>query len=212
VSLDSLREYSPLTSDFTAEFGRADAGIVNVVTKSGSNEFHGTTYEFNRVSGLASNSLYNGSNELPKGNYTRNQFGYSIGGPIVKNRLFFFEDTERIRVRSGQDQVAWVPTPQLIAASAPVTREFCQAYGKLRSGLNALSTYAEDDMVAAGPPQPAATGGEPGEPDPVYERVDGGEFPWLVDRFPRLQRVRAGQLDSVRGPQSFGMITWTSAR
>ena len=150
VPLDSVQEYSVLTSNFTAEFGRADAGIVNVVTKSGSNEFHGTAYEFNRVSGLASNSFYNNANLLPQGIYTRNQFGYSIGGPIVKNKLFFFENTEWIRVRSGQNEVAWVPTPQLIAAAAPATQEFFQTYGKLRTGLNTLSTYTKDDMVAAG--------------------------------------------------------------
>ena len=82
VPLDSVQEYAVTTSDFTAEVGRASAGIVNVVTKSGTNSFHGTAYEFNRVSGLASNSFFNNASGIAQGIYDRNQFGYSIGGPI----------------------------------------------------------------------------------------------------------------------------------
>src|SRR5262249_41848590 len=101
VSLDAVQEYSVTTNNFTAEIGRASGGVVNVATKPGSNAFHGTLFEFNRVSALGSNSFYNNANSLPKGIYDRNQFGYSIGGPIAKNKLFFFANTEWIRVRSG---------------------------------------------------------------------------------------------------------------
>lgn len=94
VPMDSVQEYSVQTSNFTAEYGRAEGGIVNLITRSGTNELHGSAYEFNRMSGLASNSFSNNANGLEKGIYTRNLFGYSIGGPIKKNKLFFFQNTE----------------------------------------------------------------------------------------------------------------------
>ena len=88
------------TSNFTAEYGRAGGGVVNVSTKSGTNQFHGSLYEFNRVSALAANTYQNDANGVAKPGFTRNQFGYAIGGPIVKNKLFFFSSTEWTRVRS----------------------------------------------------------------------------------------------------------------
>jgi outer membrane receptor protein involved in Fe transport len=88
--LDSVQEVGIITNNFTAEYGRASAGIINVTTKSGSNAFHGTAYEFNRVSALASNGFNNDAYGLPKSEFDRNQFGYSVGGPIVKNKLVLF--------------------------------------------------------------------------------------------------------------------------
>jgi len=140
IPLDAVQEFSVLTSNFTAEYGRASGGIVNVVSKSGSNQFHGTAYEFNRVSALSSNSFVNNSNDIAKSVFVRNQFGYSIGGPIKKDKLFFFSDTEWTRIRSAATQLAWVPTPQLIALTAPNTQAFFNAYGQLRSGLNVIGT------------------------------------------------------------------------
>ncbi len=73
VPLDSVQEYQVVTSDFSAEYGRASGGVVNVMTKSGSNDFHGSAYEFNRVSALASNGYFNNANDLPKGIYDPQQ-------------------------------------------------------------------------------------------------------------------------------------------
>ena len=161
VPLDSVQEYSVTTSSFTAEVGRADGGIVNVVTKSGTNAFHGTLYEFNRVSALGSNSFYNNANGLPQGIYDRNNFGYSIGGPIAKNKLFFFQNTEWTRVRSGANEVSYVPTSQFIAASNANTQAFFSKYGALRSGLTTLATYTKAGLAALGqnPCAGAAAGG-----------------------------------------------------
>ena len=113
VPLDSVQEFSVLTNNFTAEYGRASGGVVNVATKSGTNNFHGSLYEFNRVSALAANTYNNNAQRyaaFPNGTcvvgtpcdvgnfgFTRNQFGYSFGGPIIKNKLFFFSSTEWTR-------------------------------------------------------------------------------------------------------------------
>src|SRR5207253_3268190 len=89
VPLDAVQEFRVITSNFSAEYGRASGGIVNVATKAGSNAFHGSLYEFNRISALASNGFDNNAQSIPKGVFTRNQFGYSVGGRIIKDTLLF---------------------------------------------------------------------------------------------------------------------------
>ncbi|MCU1260990.1 MAG: Cna B-type protein, partial [Bryobacterales bacterium] len=150
VPLDSVEEFTILTSTFTAEFGRAGGGVVNVVTKSGTNSFHGSVYEYNRVSALASNSFNNNANGIPNPVFTRNQFGFSVGGPVIKNKLFFFQNTEWIRVRAGSVNTAYVPTPQLIAAAAPTTRSFFSSLGALGSGTSILQSYTRNQLIGLG--------------------------------------------------------------
>jgi outer membrane receptor protein involved in Fe transport len=133
VPLDAVQEFRVQTSNFTAEYGRASGGIVNVVTKSGTNDFRGSLYAYNRNSKFASNTFENNSRGLPRDQFNRNQFGYSIGGPIVKNKLFFFNNTEWTRLRSVGPRTVYVPTPELIAASNANTRNFFNSFGQLRS-------------------------------------------------------------------------------
>ena len=149
VPLDSIQEFSILTNNFTAEFGRASGGVVNVVTKSGTNEIHGTAYEFNRVSDLSSNTFNNNAYDLPKSVFVRNQFGYSAGGPIKKDKLFVFSSTEWVRIRSSALTEVVLPDANLIAAAAPNTQQFFSTYGKLASGANILSTYSINQITSA---------------------------------------------------------------
>ena len=150
VPLDSVQEIGIVTNNFTAEMGRASAGIINVTTKSGTNAFHGTAYEFNRVSALSSNSFENDANGVPKSTFDFNQFGYSVGGPVIRNKLFFFNSTEWTRVRSAANTQAWIPDPALIAASSPATQAVFSAYGKLASGVTTLGTYSRNQLLASG--------------------------------------------------------------
>ena len=128
IPLDSVQEFRVITSNFSSEYGRATGGIVNVATRGGSNDFHGSAYAFNRLSKLASNGFANNATDVPRGVFTRNQFGYSLGGRLIKDKLFFFNSTEWTRVRSQGELLAFVPTPQLISLSAPATRDFFGAY------------------------------------------------------------------------------------
>lgn len=128
VPLDSVQEFQVITGNFSAEFGRASGGIVNVATKSGSNNFHGTVYEFNRVSALAATGFNDNANSAKKGVFTRNQFGYSVGGPVMKDKLFFFSSTEWIRARSNTTFISLVPTPQFLANTSATTRNFFNAF------------------------------------------------------------------------------------
>src|SRR5262245_49844604 len=135
VPLDSVQEFRVITSNFSAEYGRASGGIVNVATKSGSNSFHGAAYDFIRDSAKHSNDFDNIAMVNEKGVLTRNQFGYTFGGPVRRDKLFFFNSTEWTRVRSTGPQINVVPTPQLIAASAPATQAFFANY-KLARPIN----------------------------------------------------------------------------
>ena len=150
IPLDSVQEYTILTNNFTVEYGRAGAGVVNLTTKSGTNNFHGTAYEYGRYSKLASNDFDNNAYGLAKGLYTRNQFGYSVGGPVKKDKLFFFESTEWTRIRSSAPQINFVPDSALIALAAPATQGFFSKFGTLRSGISTLRTFTRGEMTAQG--------------------------------------------------------------
>jgi hypothetical protein len=128
IPLDAVGEFRVVTSNFSAEYGRASGGIINVLTRGGSNQFHGSGFEFNRISRLASNGFNNNANGIPRGVFTRNQFGYTIGGPAIKDKLFFFDSTEWTRVRSAGAVLSVVPTQALINASAANTRNYFSAY------------------------------------------------------------------------------------
>jgi hypothetical protein len=162
--LDSVGEITVVTSNFTAEYGKALAGVINVDTKRGSNDIHGTAYEFNRVSALTSNTFDNNANGIPISPFTRNQFGFSIGGPIKKNKLFVFANPEWLRIRSEATQTATIATPQLIAASAPATQAFFSAFGTRKPNLVPLQTFTYGQVCGSScTALPLST--------PVYQKV-----------------------------------------
>jgi hypothetical protein len=107
--VDAIREFELLTSSYDASFGRNAGGQVNVVLKSGSNSFHGAGYEFFRNASLDARNFFAPADQ-PTPKYQRNQFGFTLGGPIVRNRTFFFADYEGSRVREGITRVTNVPT------------------------------------------------------------------------------------------------------
>ena len=171
VPLDSVQEFSVLTNNFTAEYGRAGGGVVNVVTKSGTNAFHGTAYEFNRISALTANTYFNDANGIPEGTFTRNQFGYSFGGPVIKNKLFFFNSTEWIRVRSSSPVTYSVIDPTSIATLAPASQAFFNSYGKLAPNASVIGSTACGSLICdqVSVPTPADAGG--GSPENTWETV-----------------------------------------
>ena len=150
VPLDSVAEFRVVTSGMTAEYGRASGGAVNVATKSGTNNLHGGAYEFNRVAALASNTYDNAANGVKKAGFTRNQFGFALGGPVVKNKLFFFNNAEWIRVRSSAPQIAQVVDPAFLAAAASNTQDFFSSFGHLRAGLGQLGSLSVTDLANEG--------------------------------------------------------------
>ncbi|HKY04722.1 MAG TPA: carboxypeptidase regulatory-like domain-containing protein, partial [Blastocatellia bacterium] len=107
--VDAVREFEVLASTYDASFGRNAGAQVNVVLKSGSNQLHGTAYEFFRNQALDARNYF-APRDADEPTYKRNQFGFSLGGPIIKNRTFFFGDYEGTRVREGITRVTNVPT------------------------------------------------------------------------------------------------------
>ncbi len=113
---DSTEEFRVITNNFNAEYGRNTGAIIEVVTKSGTNAFHGGVYEFGRWNGFGGardwfNPEVDSSGAKTRMNpYVRNQFGYSIGGPIFKNKTFFFFNEEFDRFRTTLTNTATVPT------------------------------------------------------------------------------------------------------
>jgi Carboxypeptidase regulatory-like domain/TonB-dependent Receptor Plug Domain len=108
---DSAEEFRVITDSFNAEFGRNNGAIIDVVTKSGTNVFHGGVYEFGRWNGFGgARDYFNPASQGPMNPYVRNQFGGSIGGPIIKNKTFFFFNQEIDRFRTTLTNTATVPT------------------------------------------------------------------------------------------------------
>jgi hypothetical protein len=129
IPVDATQEYSVITNNFPAEYGRASGGVVNVTTKAGTNAIHGSAWEFNRLSDYTANTYGNDALGTPKGAYTRNQFGYAAGGPIIKNKLFIFESTEWTRVRSSAAETEEVFDPAFIALMPANIQAYYKTYG-----------------------------------------------------------------------------------
>jgi hypothetical protein len=111
MGVDAVQEFSVLTSNVSAEYGRTSGGVINAITKSGTNQFHGGVYEFLRNDHLDAANFFDNANGLKKGAFRQNQFGVSAGGPIRKDKLFVFGDYEGLRRSKGHAYTVSVPSP-----------------------------------------------------------------------------------------------------
>src|ERR1700722_20197314 len=141
IPLDGVQEYSVITNNFAAEYGRASGGVVNVTTKAGTNGFHGSAWEFNRLAAYTANTYNNVANDLPKGGYTRNQFGFQVGGPIIKNKLFVSESTEWTRVRSSSVQTEEVFDPSFLSLLPANAQSYFSSYGTGSAASAGVASY-----------------------------------------------------------------------
>ena len=108
---DALQEFRIQTRTYSSEFGTAAGAVVNATIKSGTNSFHGDIWEFLRNSSLDANSYFNNRNGVPRGHFTQNQYGATIGGPVWKNKTFFFGDFQFFTSRRATTIQSVVPTP-----------------------------------------------------------------------------------------------------
>lgn len=109
LSPDFIEEFRVQVNNYSPEYGQG-AGVVNLVTKSGTNEFHGTVFNFLQNDNINANLFFNNSRGIGKPEFKRNQYGYAVGGPIAKNKLWFMHDLERLRQRGPRSEVGRVPT------------------------------------------------------------------------------------------------------
>lgn len=127
-SVDSIQEFKIATNSYSAEYGRSAAGQVNVITRSGVNQWHGAAYEYLRNRVLDARNFFDGP-QKPK--FVRNQFGGSVGGPVWKDRSFFFANFDGLRERRGLTRLATVPTLEqrsgdLSSLGRPIIDPFAQ--------------------------------------------------------------------------------------
>ncbi|MBI4482709.1 MAG: TonB-dependent receptor [Acidobacteria bacterium] len=116
LGVDAIREFEVITSPYSAEYGRGTGGTVSVVSRSGTNLFHGTVFYFHRNDNLDAGNVFDdfdtASKTKLKPEFKRNQFGFSLGGPIIRNRTFFFGNYEGLRQRLGTTNIFQVLTAQ----------------------------------------------------------------------------------------------------
>src|SRR3989442_2080089 len=101
LGVDAIQEFTVLTSNYSAEYGFTSGGVVNAVTRSGTNSLHGTAFDFLRNDKVDAANFFDNANGIHKSVLRQNQFGFSAGGPIVKNKVFLFGDYEGIRYVRG---------------------------------------------------------------------------------------------------------------
>ena len=138
LGVDAVEQFSVLTSNYPAQFGRSSGGIISASTRSGTDKFHGSVYEFFRNSGLDASNYF----DVKKPPFHRNQFGVSLGGPLVKDRTFIFGDYEGLRSSLGLTQVDTVPSANARAGNLstghinvdPTVLSFVKAFYPLPNG------------------------------------------------------------------------------
>ncbi|MDQ6665199.1 MAG: TonB-dependent receptor, partial [Acidobacteriota bacterium] len=135
--IDAIGEFKLQTNSFSAEFGRAGGAVLNASLKSGTNQLHGSLWEFLRNDKLDAADFFQNANSQPKGAFKQNQFGASAGGRIIKDKTFFFADYEGTRIRQG------VP---LTGLSVPTLSERASGFTDF-SDLIALQTGSRTDAL-----------------------------------------------------------------
>ncbi len=108
--VDAIEEFKIQTNNYSAEFGRSAGAILNATIKSGTNGLHGDAWEFLRNDKLDAANFFENAGGIPRGEFRQNQFGFSFGGPIRKDKTFFFADYEGTRIRQATPSVNTVPT------------------------------------------------------------------------------------------------------
>jgi carboxypeptidase family protein/TonB-dependent receptor-like protein len=126
LGVETIREFRVVTNAFSADYGRVMGGIINIATKSGTNALHGSGFEFFRNSRMDARNFFDLGEPPP---FTRHQYGGAVGGPIVKNRVFFFGGYERLQEDLGQTVITAVPTAAVRTGVVnPAVRPYLDLY------------------------------------------------------------------------------------
>ncbi|MGA9529085.1 MAG: TonB-dependent receptor [Terriglobales bacterium] len=145
VSVDALQEFRVQSSSFAPEFGRTPGGQISILTRSGTNAFHGTLFEYFRNDVLDANDWFNGYTNnppLPKAEERQNDFGGVFGGPIIKDKTFFFFSYEGLRLRQPATQETAVPDNAARQEAPPSMQPFLNAY-PVQNGAELGSNLAQ---------------------------------------------------------------------
>src|SRR5262245_49045980 len=153
LGVDAIQEFSVITGNYSAEYGRTSGGVINAISKSGTNEFHGDVYEFLRNDKLDANDFFSNRAHQPRPTLRRNQYGAAGGGPIRKDRTFIFGDYEAIRfaegTASGASGVLSENARLGILAGQPVLTGPCRNPATQTNLAPGRATTCVDNMIAS---------------------------------------------------------------
>ena len=203
--VDAIQEFKVQTTDFSAEFGRSGAAVLNATLKSGQNSFHGSAWEFFRNDKLDARDFFEHNcnagvcTPSKKGELRWNQFGGTLGGPVIKNKIFFFGDVQLWKLRQGQPQLGSVPTAAESSTGFTNMQDLLQA----SSCPTATTAGCEQDSLGRIFPKgtvfdPSTTqpGGTSFVRDPFgFSTCTGTGSSYDLTRCPGLNKLPAGSLD-----------------
>jgi hypothetical protein len=147
-SVEAIGEITVLTNGYNAEYGRGAGGVVNVTLKSGTNELHGTLFEFLQNDALNANTWENNKNGAARGVAKQNQFGAAIGGPILKNKLFMFGDYQGTRIASNSQSLnLGIGGNLTIPTAAQINGNFSQLLGSTTVGTDSAGNAIKQGTI-----------------------------------------------------------------
>jgi hypothetical protein len=184
LPLDAIEEFN-LQSNFGAEYGRNSGSAVNIITRSGSNDLHGSLFEYNRNSYFDARNYFNTSN-IPQSHFNNNNFGGSLGGPVIKGRTFFFLAYEGQRERVNSDFIFRVPTQQDIATA------------RLAAGIVSPTPTAADKILALFPVSNIRSFAST-----VHDQNGGDNFIVKIDHKLTTNNMLTGRYAFGQGDQNF---------
>jgi carboxypeptidase family protein len=177
--IDAIQEFRAVSTNPGAADGRSSGGQVELVTKSGTNEFHGNVREYNRTAATAANSFFNNRSGVARPQLTRNQFGGSIGGPIVKDTMFFFFDYEGRRDAQGISYLRVVPLDHFRNGSLGFLNNTagCATSARLNTSPQCITILTPAQVAAL---------------DPLHVGGSSGLLSFINSRYPRANDLTAG--------------------
>jgi hypothetical protein len=161
--VDAIQEFKVQTAEFSAELGRSAGAVLNATVKSGTNQFHGAAWEFFRNDKLDAADYFEDAGGIPKGELRQNQFGFDLGGPVIKNKIFIFGDYEGFRRAQGTVSTSSVPT----LADRDPANNFSNLTDLIRQGSVADCTVTGARCDALGRVIPGGTILDPATTRPV---------------------------------------------
>lgn len=215
---ETVQEIQIVTNNYSAEYRSAAGGIVSAVTKSGTNVFRGSVFEFYRNEALDAPNFFDKKFNRPKADFERNQFGFALGGPIVRNRLFFFGSYERLREDEGRTDTALVPSMNArqgrlangrTVAVNPVIVPYLELYPVPGQGNSIVEDFGDTVLIAG--PMTRVT-----DNDFVLGKIDyqatGGHTLSGTYNFDRGERSPFGIMHDVTGQESASGIAQSGTR
>ena len=208
MGAETVQEIQIVTNNYSAKYRSAAGGIVSAVTKSGTNTFNGALFEFYRSDALDQANYFDKKFNQPQPEFQRNQFGGAIGGPLVRNRLFFFGSYEGLREDFGSTDTALLPSVSVrqgrlangrTVAVSPIMVPFLNLYPVPGQGNTIVQDFGDTVLVAGALNQPTTNDFVLGKVD--YQAV-GGNTLSVTYNFDRGDRTPFGVLGEVSGSPS----------